>query len=239
MFSVNIARGVRHCAVSQWASKIQVISVRGGKSFNAFNGVLNQRGHGGETRSFLNTVQKSWSSRPASCCLSTVSPSEDGSLIYAGNLGNAVRGVKMFSYATSMTSLCMMPHILINTGLGAQSLLMQAAVCGVIGFFTFLTPVLLHLITKGYVVRLYHDADRDTYTAVTYSVVLIEKKTVFHQRQVRIPAISKMFTTFYASETGLLVAPDLFPIPHDYNHLMGYDKPFDFHTEDMQRPGEN
>ncbi|KAF7643336.1 hypothetical protein LDENG_00241540 [Lucifuga dentata] len=145
----------------------------------------------------------------------------------------------MFSYSTSGASLFLMPHILLKTGIGVQSLALQAAFCGVIGFFTFLTPVLLHLITKGYVVRLYHNADRDTYTAITYSVLLMEKRTIFHQKQVRIPAVSKMFTTFYADKTGLLVNPDMFPIPHDYNHLMGYDKPFTFHAEDTERPDQS
>lgn len=140
-------------------------------------------------------------------------------------------GVKLFSYSTSGASFFIMPHILLNTGLGVQGLGLQAAFCGVIGFFTFLTPVLLHLVTKGYVVRLYHNPDKDTYTAITYSIFLTEKKNIFHQRQVRIPAVSKMFTTFYADHMGLLVNPDLFPIPQDYNHLMGYDKPFKFDTE--------
>lgn len=142
----------------------------------------------------------------------------------------------MFSYSTSGASLFLMPHILLKTGLGVQSLALQIAFCGFISFFTFLTPVLLHFITKGYVIRLYHNPDTDTYTAVTYSVFLTEKRTVFHQRQVRIPAVSKMFTTFYADKTSMLVNPDMFPIPQDYNHLMGYDKPFSFNTDDMDRP---
>lgn len=125
-----------------------------------------------------------------------------------------------------------MPKILLETGLGVQSFAMQAIFCGVVGFFTLITPAILHYFTKGYVIRLYHDADRDSYTAVTYSVFLTEKRNRFHQRQVTIPAVSKMFTSFYADKMGLLVNPDLFLIPHDYNHLMGYDKPFTFEIDD-------
>lgn len=142
----------------------------------------------------------------------------------------------MFSYTTSGASLFLMPQILFKTGVGVQSVALQAAFCGIIGFFTFLTPVLLHFITKGYVIRLYHNPDMDTYTAITYSVFLTEKKTVFHQKEVRIPAVSKMFTTFYADKSGLLVNPDLFLFAQDYNHLMGYDKPFSFHSDDIDRP---
>ncbi|XP_028327713.1 transmembrane protein 70, mitochondrial [Gouania willdenowi] len=169
-------------------------------------------------------------------CLSTNVHSEDGTLIYSGSLATAVRGVKLFSYSTSAASLILMPQFLLKTGLGLESVVMQVAFCGVIGLFTFLTPVLLHFFTKGYVIRLYHHPDTDTYTAITYSIFLTEKKSVFHQSQVRIPAISKMFTSFYANNMGLLVNPDLFVLPQDYNHLMGYDKPFSFSSDDMDPP---
>ncbi|XP_024859069.1 transmembrane protein 70, mitochondrial [Kryptolebias marmoratus] len=141
-------------------------------------------------------------------CLSTVPPSKDGNLIYCGSLGSAVRGVKFFSYTTSGISLFLMPQIFLRTGLGVESFALQVVFCGIIGFFTFMTPVLLHLISKGYVIRLYHNSDTDTYTAITYSVFLTEKRRVFHQSQ-------------------------------DYNHLMGYDKPFTFSTDDMDASDKN
>ncbi|XP_033961188.1 transmembrane protein 70, mitochondrial [Pseudochaenichthys georgianus] len=196
-------------------------------------------GPGADGRSFLRRHSTVQSCSVSSRCLSTATHSEDGKLIYSGNLGTAVRGVKLFSYSSSGASLLVMPQILLKTGLGVQSLALQAAFCGVVGFFTFITPVVLHFITKGYVIRLYHSPDRETYTAITYSVFLTEKRSVFHQRQVRIPAVSQMFTTFYAGDTGLLVNPDMFPLPHDYNHLMGYDKPFSFSTEDVDRPDQS
>ncbi|CAI5661312.1 transmembrane protein 70, mitochondrial isoform X2 [Oreochromis niloticus] len=189
-------------------------------------------------RSFL-ALNKMQSHSPSTRFISTAPPSEHGNLIYTGSLGLAVRGVKMFSYSTSAASLFLMPQILLKTGLGVQSFALQAAFCGVIGFFTFLTPILLHIITKGYIIRLYHNPDKDVYTAVTYSVFLTEKKSVFHQSQVRIPAVSKMFTTFYAGQVGFLVNPDIFPVPHDYNHLMGYDKPFSFRADDMDQPDKS
>lgn len=172
---------------------------------------------------------------PSSRTLTSSGSSTPEQLIYTGSLGTAVRGVKAFSYSTSGASMLLMPHILLNTGLGAQSWALQAVFCAVIGFFTFLTPVMLHFITKGYVVRLYHDPAQDTYTAVTYSVLLTEKRTVFHQTQVRLPDVSKMFTTFYADRTGLLVNPDLFTVPQHYNHLMGYDKPFDICPDQLDK----
>ncbi|KAF3698905.1 Transmembrane protein 70, mitochondrial Precursor [Channa argus] len=242
MFSVHILRSLRPCVVFQSFNCIHGTAVRYGAfpvSCCNFRGVSGKKLHA-VTRSFLRGSNELVQSHCSSSrLLSTMTHSEDGNLIYTGSLGNAVRGVKMFSYSSSGASLVVMPYILLTTGLGLQSLVMQAAFCGVIGFFTFLTPVLLHLVTKGYVVRLYHNPDKDTYTAITYSVFLTEKRTVFHQRQVRIPAVSKMFTTFYANSMGLLVNPDLFSIPHDYNHLMGYDKPFSFDIDDVDRPDKS
>ncbi|XP_040911456.1 transmembrane protein 70, mitochondrial [Toxotes jaculatrix] len=238
MISVNILRRLRPCIVSQSFGYIHVSAARHGATFpvSCFRGARGKQLQA-DRRSFLKLNNKSHC--PSIRFLSASAHSEDGNLIYTGSLSTAVRGVKMFSYSTSGASLFLMPHILLKTGLGVQSFATQVAFCGVIGFFTFLTPVLLHLITKGYVMRLYHNPDRNTYTAVTCSVFLTEKKMVFHQSQVRIPAISKMFTSFYVNNTGLLVNPDLFAVPHDYNHLMGYDKPFSFDIDDMDRPDKS
>lgn len=164
---------------------------------------------------------------------------EDGRLIYTGNLAKTVLGVKFFSYSTSMFSFCMMPYIILKTGIGVESVFLQTAFYGIVGFFTFITPVTLHLLTKGYVVRLYHKAETDTYTAITYNVMLAEKRTVFHQRDVKVPDISKMFTTFYAKTKSMLVNPMLFTYPQDYNHLMGYDKPFYFDLEEQKESSES
>lgn len=238
MFCANLLRTLRPCVVSQSVSKFHIGAARHAAPVTAScsRGETQSGQLFAVRRPFINFNYKVLSHCPSTRCVSTATQSQDGSLIYTGSLGSAVRGVKLFSYSTSGASLFLMPHILLKTGLGVQSFALQAAFCGVIGFFTFLTPVLLHLITKGYVIRLYHNPDRDTYTAITYSVFLTEKKRVFHQKQVRIPAVSKMFTTFYADQVGLLVNPDLFPVPQDYNHLMGYDKPFSFDLDDMNKP---
>ncbi|KAJ8336955.1 hypothetical protein SKAU_G00381750 [Synaphobranchus kaupii] len=169
-------------------------------------------------------------------CSSSTSYPDEGHLIYTGSLGKTVLGVKLFSYSTSMFSMCVMPQVLLKTGIGVQSLALQVAFCGIIGMFTFITPVLLHLVTKGYVVRLYHNRRTDTYTAVTYSALLLEKKTAFRQRDVSVPDVSKMFTSFYADGRSMLVNPELFSLPQDFNHLMGYDKPFSFDMEALDKP---
>ncbi|NXC96174.1 TMM70 protein, partial [Certhia familiaris] len=173
--------------------------------------------------------------------LSTSSPHdhpEHGRLVYKGNLAKTVLGVKFFSYSTSIFNLFMMPYIMLKSGIGVESLLVQAAFYGLIGIFTFVTPVTLHILTKGYVIRLYYKDEMDTYTAITYNAILAEKVTVFHQKDVKIPDITKMFTTFYAKTKSMLVNPTLFPNPQDYNHLMGYDKSSFFKIEDLEEVKE-
>ncbi|XP_039697826.1 transmembrane protein 70, mitochondrial [Pteropus medius] len=166
-------------------------------------------------------------------CLHTqVEKSEDGRLIYTGNLARAVFGVKCFSYSTSMISLAVLPYIFAQSNIIFGSLPLQVLFYGIIGSFTLITPALLHFVTKGYVIRLYHEATTDTYKAITYNVVLLEKSTVFHQNDVKIPSSAHLFTTFYAKTKSLLVNPGLFPNPEDYDHLMGYDKPFTFDMEE-------
>ncbi|OXB78737.1 UNVERIFIED_CONTAM: hypothetical protein H355_010670 [Colinus virginianus] len=147
--------------------------------------------------------------------------------------------VRFFSYSTSIFNLFMAPYLMLKTGIGTDSLLLQAAFYGLIGFFTFVTPVTLHILTKGYVIRLYYKEEMDTYTAITYNAILAEKATVFHQKDVKIPDITKMFTTFYAKTKSMLVNPTLFPDPQDYNRLMGCDKAFCFDFEEEEKGGES
>ncbi|KAL2766831.1 transmembrane protein 70, mitochondrial isoform a, partial [Daubentonia madagascariensis] len=145
-------------------------------------------------------------------------------------------GVKCFSYSTSAIGLAFLPYVFAQNNIISGNLLLQILLYGTIGSFTVITPVLLHFVTKGYVLRLYHEATTDTYKAITYNVVLSETSTVFHQSDVKIPDSTHVFTTFYAKTKSLLVNPVLFPDPEDYIHLMGYDKPF---ITDMEEASEN
>ncbi|XP_007437823.1 transmembrane protein 70, mitochondrial, partial [Python bivittatus] len=160
--------------------------------------------------------------------------SEFGRLIYSGNLSRSVLGVKIFCLTTSIITASMLFGIIFKFGLNVDKLYSEIAFYSATLFFIFLTPFLFHLFTKRYVIRLYHKAKTDTYTAITYSGILKEKKTLFHQKDVTVPDISKLFTTFYAKKRAMFVNPFLFHYPQDYNHLMGYDKPFQFDLNDSE-----
>uniref|UniRef100_A0ABI7W8L6 Transmembrane protein 70 n=1 Tax=Felis catus TaxID=9685 RepID=A0ABI7W8L6_FELCA len=142
--------------------------------------------------------------RCVQCLHTQLEKSEDGRLIYTGNLARTVFGVKCFSYSTSVISLAFLPYIFAQNNIIFGSLPLQILFYGIIGSFTVITPALLHFVTKGYVIRLYHEATTDTYKAITYNVVLSETSTVFHQNDVKIPDSTHVFTTFYAKTKSLL-----------------------------------
>lgn len=45
----------------------------------------------------------------------------------------------------------------------------------IVGFFTFVTPILLHLVCKKYVITLDYDATKNEYSAVTYTFFMRKK----------------------------------------------------------------
>lgn len=102
---------------------------------------------------------------------------EDNKLerIYYGPLTPQIKAVKIFSLSSSAAGLVAQPIILREAStIGSTSLLI--AICSVVGFFTFVTPLLLHIITKKYVTEVYYNPETKSYTAVTLNFFLVPKK---------------------------------------------------------------
>ncbi|CAL4067445.1 unnamed protein product, partial [Meganyctiphanes norvegica] len=102
------------------------------------------------------------------------------------------------------------------------------AVGSFVGFFTFVTPLLIHWLTKKYVMKIEYDPKTDMYSATTLSFFLREKKIQFSIGDVHVPDVPGMFTTFHANGRPLFVEPDTFKDLEHYGRIMGYDKPIDF-----------
>lgn len=95
--------------------------------------------------------------------------------IYYGPLTPQIRAVKIFSLSSSMAGLVAQPIIIREAStIGSTSLLI--ALCSVVGFFTFVTPILLHFITKKYVTKIEYNPDTSTYKATTISFFLVHKE---------------------------------------------------------------
>lgn len=91
--------------------------------------------------------------------------------VYYGTLTPRMKAVKVFSITTSLTGMAAQP-IIMEQGSKLGGAPMMYFMCGVVGFFTFVTPVLLHVITKKYVSEIHYDPKTEEYTASTISFFL-------------------------------------------------------------------
>lgn len=91
--------------------------------------------------------------------------------IYYGTLTPRMRAVKVFSLTTSLAGLAAQP-ILLEQGMKIGGTGMAVFICGIAGFFTFVTPLLLHFITKKYVTEIHYNPSTQEYVATTISIIL-------------------------------------------------------------------
>jgi len=165
--------------------------------------------------------------------------------VYYGTLTPNIRTVKVFSLTTSIGGLIAQPILYEQaTKLGSSTPLIVAA-CGFVGFFTFVTPFLLHVITKRYVTELHYDPQTQEYIATVITFFLRRQQVRFKVEDVNVPEIPGMFTSFLVKPKGsgkkpmaLFVDPRLFEDPTHYVKLMGYDKPIDFKLDFAEKPSE-
>ncbi|XP_034104463.1 transmembrane protein 70 homolog, mitochondrial [Drosophila albomicans] len=147
--------------------------------------------------------------------------------VYYGSLAPRMKLVKLFSLTTSFAGIAAQP-ILMEQGLKIGGTGMAVLLCTVGGFFTFVTPLLLHFVTKKYVTELHYNQATDEYTATTISLILTKIQTTFRPSDVVVPEVPGMFTSFTVNKRPLFVDPALFDDPEHYVRIMGYDKPIDF-----------
>ena len=181
--------------------------------------------------SLSSAVSKRNLSTPAADCDGN-KMSEDR-LIYVGTLARMVRFVKLFSLSTSLVGLSLQPTLYQHAS--QLPAFAAAAVGGVVGFFILVTPVLLHLVTKRYVIRMTLDDKTGQFTAFTYTLLLRERKTSFSANAVSTPNVPGLFTTIRINgKLPLFIDPDLFIDKTAFLKLMKYDEPLEWEikTED-------
>ncbi|CAH0719471.1 unnamed protein product, partial [Brenthis ino] len=158
--------------------------------------------------------------------------------IYYGTLTPQIRAVKLFSVGSSALGLAAQPIILREAkSIGSTSLII--ALCSVVGFFTFVTPILLHIITKKYVTEIHYDPETLTYKATTLNFFLAPVILDFKAEDVVVPDIPGMFTTMLAKGKPLFIEARHFSDPLHYAKIMGYDKPLDFKLGETQDDANN
>lgn len=95
-------------------------------------------------------------------------------LVYDGALKRQLKHIKLFSLATSLGGLPLQP--VIYSRAPEHGMAATIAMLTMIGFFTYVTPFLIHQLAKKYVTEINYDPKTQMYTAVTYNFFLIPKK---------------------------------------------------------------
>lgn len=160
------------------------------------------------------------------------------------------------SFTTSIGGLLAQPILIKQISSMDGGLPVIIGLCSFIGFFTFVTPLLLHFVCKKYVTRMEYDTTNNKYIAtvlsffcrpqrvrrritVKYVMIYILScdgggggcyvlQIEFSVDDVKVPDVPGMFTSFHVNGRPLFVDPGLFSDPTHYGKLMGYDKPIDF-----------
>ncbi|GAB0093221.1 Transmembrane protein 70 homolog, mitochondrial [Sergentomyia squamirostris] len=165
-------------------------------------------------------------------------PSKGAELVYEGPLTSKIKAVKIFSLTTSLTGLAAQPIIIEQASkLGGTPVVVLLS--GFVGFFTFVTPLLLHWITKKYVTMLQYNAGNKEYSATTISFFLTHSQTKFKIPDVKVPEVPGLFTTFQVGKKALFVDPREFRDPNHFVKIMGFDKPIDFKFDLVENPKDH
>lgn len=151
-------------------------------------------------------------------------------LIYEVRGQAMLRFVTLSFYATAVVGLYLAPDF-ISSALENDVINTEAIVnLSAVSFAVIGLPALLRMLSKRLVLKLYHNEARETYMAVTQSLLLTNKLTTFSLQDVVVTEnrsiLSQAFnlTTFKAKKDPMHVNSYNFKLPSDYNHLLGFDK---------------
>lgn len=101
----------------------------------------------------------------------------DNEIVYVGPLSKQIRSVKLFTLITSVTGVFAQPVIYEKAVELNMSTGLLIGMLSAVGFFTFLTPLLLHFVTKKYVMEVTYDVRKDLYAA-TIITLFLRKRVV-------------------------------------------------------------
>nr|SVE75364.1 EOG090X0CKL [Daphnia dolichocephala] len=148
--------------------------------------------------------------------------------IYEGALTKQVRAVKTFSFGTSLIGVGMQPMLYEHMSAPESSLPLMVALYSAVGIFTFVTPFLIHFVTKKYVTDITFDPTTKEYSASVYRFLPTKRKINFKLEDVSVPDVPGAFTTLCVKNIPVLCSPSDFLYPEHYIKFMGYDKPVNY-----------
>ncbi|KAK7504544.1 hypothetical protein BaRGS_00004030 [Batillaria attramentaria] len=152
--------------------------------------------------------------------------SSKGELVYKGGLSGMIKGVKIFSLSTSALGLCLQPYLYLSSE--ELPLALKFVMGGIVNFFIFINPFIIHYIAKKYVTDIHWNRETGVFTASKLSFFLRRKEIQFTAADVTVPDIPGMFTVLEVKGTPLFLVPQDYLVRDAYVHLMGYDKPLEW-----------
>lgn len=126
------------------------------------------------------------SSQPSQKRLLEEPDETDPHVIYKGLLSDQMKRLKIFSLTTSGMGLLMQPILIEKSS--QVSVGANVAVFGMVGFFTFVTPFLIHAIAKKYVTEIIYDPAKDQYKATAFTFFLRKNEVLtltFHNSKIQ------------------------------------------------------
>ncbi|KRX49192.1 Hormone-sensitive lipase, partial [Trichinella murrelli] len=95
-----------------------------------------------------------------------------GKLVYSsGSMRNLIRGVKLFSLLTTTVAFAMQPMIWHDMFVhDDRSALLTTLTLSFLSFSVMCSPLLLNLLTKRYVICMYHDEKQQLFSVMTYNI---------------------------------------------------------------------
>lgn len=125
-----------------------------------------------------------------------------GESVYKGKFTSQMLRVKLFSFTTSVMGAISQP-ILWQKGMEVSGAGLGIAMCSIVGVFTFVTPVLLHLVVKKYVIDILYNKETDEYTAITISPLMFRKTvTISINQSVKLDHIPSEAKCYSFARTG-------------------------------------
>ena len=96
-------------------------------------------------------------------------------MIYNGTLTNKVRNIKLISLLSSVVSVISQPIIYMKI-LEEDNLASAGTLFALLNVVTISSPLLIHFLTRRYVIEMYHYPNEERYTAKLYSFLCKERE---------------------------------------------------------------
>ena len=149
-----------------------------------------------------------------------------GRLVYAAPLSSRVKAVKVFSIVTSIFGLAMQPVVFSHAN--SLPVVLKFALTGGVSFFVLGTPLLLHWLTKRYVLHMYYNEDKKEFSAALYNIFAKKNYVTFSVDDVQFSVGPDILNSIFVHKKPMMFDPECFLVTEAYIRLMKYDKPLEW-----------